>query len=184
MASRKKPLTQRQRSAIPKLRKLKKRGLFKGRVRRPSRYGIKQTGVFGNVLADRAAVVKVPRSKLKDYKGAFTVRAGRVIIPRAKGEKVFFNPKSAQVESVRRESGKKIRSQYRPVDMNQLDTLPLGPGLFYVLPLGSHFHYRAKTLGDIKKFVFEYEAKYRRSYKNWQRYVRIEEIDDSDSAEE
>src|ERR1019366_9186741 len=98
MATRKPRLTQAQKAARPKLAKLKKLGLFRGNVSRPSRHGVKQTGVFAQVLAKRAAIVTVPRprapkvgpkapDRLKQYAGAFKVRGRRVVLPKIEGER-------------------------------------------------------------------------------------------------
>lgn len=184
MSTKKPRLTQAQKAARPKLARLKKLGLFKGRVHRPSRHGIKQTGVFAQVLSKKAAVVSVPRSKLKQYSEAFTVRGGKVVLPKIEGERYHYDKKAGAIVSTRTQHGQRIRKTVLPVpSVANLGDVPLGPNRYYVLPLGQNFHVREKTMKAIKAFVFEYEQRYKRRYRNWQKYVVIEEIIGGDSGD-
>lgn len=176
MSKRKARLTQAQKEARPKLRQLKKLGLFKGRVTRPSRHGIKQTGVFANVLAKKAAVVKIPKGKRKEYSQAFKVRGGKVVLPKIEGERYRYDKKAGAIVSVRRQHGETIKKTVLPRELTNVGDVPLGTNKFYVLPLGQHFHIREKTMEAIRAFLFEYETRYKRRYKDWQKYVVVEEI--------
>lgn len=177
MSKRKSALTQAQKAAVAKLAKLHRKGFFKGNVRRPTRYGIRQTRVFANVIADKAAVVKVPRGKAKEYKDAFKVKGGKVVIPKIEGERVRYNKKTGMIESTRFQHGERIKKQIIPTTIDKATEFKLGKNQYYVLPLGQHFHIREKSMAAIAAFIYEYEMKYGRAYKNWQKYVVIETLE-------
>lgn len=178
MPTRKKPLTQAQKSAIPKLAKLKERGLFAGNVRRPSKYAIKQTKVYKDVLDGRASVVKVPRNKAREYRDAFRVKGTSVVVSRGKTEKVRYNKKAGEIQSIRHDYGKKIRKRILPTKPEGLDQLPKArKGQYYTIPFnrGSTIErFTFESIDELRKFMSGYEDR----WPNWEKYVEVEEMEE------
>src|SRR5258708_29317702 len=108
MASKKPRLTQAQKRASGTLFKLKRLGVFKGETKRPSRYGVKVARQLDYVAKGRAAVVTVPRGVATDYKQQYRVRYGKVIVPKAAGERVRFSKAQREITSTRKFQGKDI----------------------------------------------------------------------------
>ena len=93
--------------------------------------GSKQTGVFSQVLAKRAAVVTVPRGKRKQYAEAFKVRGNKVVLPKIEGERYHYDKKAGTIVSTRTQHGQRIRKTVLPVpSIADLGDVPLGPNLY------------------------------------------------------
>ncbi len=177
MTTRKPKLTQAQKSAIPKLAKLKEKGLFKGNVRRPSKYAIKQTKVYEDVITGKATVVKVNRATAVKYKEAFRVKGTRVVVNKGEGETVRYSRKTGEIVSTRKQYGKRIRKRILPIKPEKLDQLPKErKGRYYTIPFnrGSIIErFTFESMDELRKFMSGYEDK----WPNWEKYVEVEEIE-------
>lgn len=126
----------------------------------------------------------MPAKERAKYKGVFKVRGNKVVLPKIEGERYHYDKKKGAITSIRKQHGQTIRKTVLPTpSVADLGDIPLGPNLYYVLPLGQNFHVREKTMAAIKAFVFEYEQRYKRSYKTWQKYVTVEEVIGGEGAE-
>lgn len=176
MSKRKPPLTQAQKDAIPKLAKLKEKGLFKGNARRPSKYGVKQTKVFGDVISGKATVVKVSFKDARKYKDAFRVKGTRVVVNKDKDETVRYNRKTGEIVSIRKQYGKRIRKRILPTKPEKLDQLPKAKkGRYYTIPFyrgSSVERFTFESIDELRKFMSGYEDR----WPNWEKYVEVEEI--------
>ncbi len=158
------------------LAKLKKLGLYKGDARKaPTDYAQRQIRKYSDVLEGRAKVVTVPkRSVAREYTQVFRTKYRKVIIPARRGEKFFYNKKSGEVFSYNREYGHRIKRIFpkHRVTADNVKNLPQGKNIRFAIPIGKPGHReRFLTYEDLAQFMGAYER-----YKDWQKYVEIEEI--------
>lgn len=179
MPSKKPRLTQAQKAASSDLAKLKKLGLFKGNVRRPSRYAVKKSKDYQDVLKGKAAIVTAPKTTIaREYKQQFKTYGKKIIIPKAKNERWKFDKKEQAITSTRRAYGAKIKATIKPGEAKRVASagVPKGKKIRYVIPfnrgaLGTDY-LRFDDWDSLAKFMAEYER-----YKDWQQYVQYELVD-------
>lgn len=184
MATKKPRLTQAQKFAIPKLRELKRKGLFAGNVRRPSKYGMKQARVYDDVISGRASVISVPsHKKASSYKGAFRVKGNKVVVPKEKGETVRYDKKRGVITGVREAYGKRIRKDITPQKAGSVWDLPAErKGQLYTIPFRQGtgiVRFTFSTRSELAKFMSGYNDR----WPNWINYVEIESVDDAEDEE-
>lgn len=164
---------------------LKKLGLFKGRVRNPSRHGLAQIKKFAGVLKGDVAVLSVPPKVARDYREQYRVKYNKVLIPKAKGERVRYSKRKQEITSSREFAGKRITAR-KPRAVKSPYDLPRGPNIRYAVPLaGGAMRLRWDDFDQLVKDMTEYEQgrrnKYGARYAEWWKYVEIETIDDTDA---
>jgi hypothetical protein len=163
------------------LRELKKLGLFSGDLRKkPSRYGVKQTQKFADVLRKQSKVIEAPSRKIaKGHKEQFKVKGRKIIVPVKKGEKVLYSKKTGEIFTYRREMGVTIKGVYpkNAITPDNIDSLPQGKNIRYALPIGIGGRMERMTFAELKALP----AKYKRT-SLWKAYLQIEYLsrDDQD----
>lgn len=166
------------------LARLKKLGLYKGDARKqPTRYALRQIKEYKDVLDKRAKVVTVPKRKhAREYTEVFRTKYRKVVIPARSGEKFFYNKKSGEIFSYNREYGHRIKRIFpkHRVTADNVKDLPKGKNIRFAIPIGKPGHReRFLTFEDLAQFMGSYER-----YKDWQKYVEIEEILDDEIEDE
>lgn len=158
-------------------------GLFNGNTKRPTRHGLKVARELRFAAEGRAAVVDMPPSIAREYKGQYRVKGRKVIVPKAPGERVRFNKTRKEITSSRKFGGKIITAR-KPRAVNSPYDLPRGPNIRYAVPFGGgRVRIRWDSFDQLLKDMEKYETS-KNAYKNWWRYVEIEEISDDDSDDE
>lgn len=183
MPTKKRRLSQAQKAAIPKLRELKKLGLFGGRVRAPSKYGVSQTKKFSDVLTGKAAVVTAPPKAVREYRaaGRFKVKGRKIVVPKEKGERVKYDKKLGAISSTRETYGQRVKT-VKPPRGGETMKAPRGKRKVYVIPIGPR-RFRFTSRAELEKFMRPYEQG-TRPYEKWREYVEIEFLDRDDDLED
>lgn len=141
---------------------------------------------YADVLAGKAAVVRIPKSEKKRFKGIFPVVGDTIIVPKVKGERnVRYDPKAGEVVS----KVKRGKRTYNKVIFRDLDKLKEPSGdrqRYFSVPFkrgkgrkGKIDYQTYDSLNELKLFMNTYVEDGR--YKDWARYVQIydaESLDD------
>ena len=148
------------------------------RSQRETRYMKSLVKKYSDVLSGKATVVNVGRKTAKEYsEDTFRPRFGKIVVPKKKGEHVYFDKKSKQVITTRKEYGQSIKKIIRPQKEFSIESLPKprkGKRLFYRVPFNGWTNSpRFEDLQELKNFMSGYEA----SFPNWQNHIEIEEVD-------
>lgn len=172
---------------------LKRLGLVSNKIdarsQKSTRYMRDQVEIrFAKVLSGHEIAVKVPRRKdAKRFASGFDTKGKIVIVPNNKHNisKPRFSKKTGQIVATRKEYGKLIKSFYEPFSADDLSNLPRGKNVTYSIPLG-HGFYRNDDLEQFIAFMTQYESggHNHHAYKDWRKYVTVEEVDHNDNGEE
>jgi len=172
--------------------KLKSLGLVSARVdaraQKPTRYMRKQVETYGDVLAGRAKVVKAKsRSAAKAAAGEQFRQKGRaVVVPvQNKADRVRLT-KSGEIRSYGTENGRKVTRvlRTRQLDLYDRSTYPRGTGILYRMPFGKGpkaYRISFDDVDELFAFMFQYESDPKNPYNDWQKFVEIVYLDDSDN---
>lgn len=162
---------------------LKKKGLYKGELRRrtPTDYGRRLTRDLADVVKGDATVVTVgKRSKVREYKGAgFRGRFNKVVVPKkGASDTARYNKRAGIITVTREDHGIKRKVTIAP---QRGDTLILpkpkkGKKYMFVVPFGGGQRMRFDTAEQMIEFMMPYETAARNPYHNWRAYVEIEEM--------
>lgn len=172
------------------VKELKRLGLYKGDLRKPiTEHAARQAKQFSDVISGKATAVKAPRHVAREFKQTFKTKYRKVVIPRREGEKVIYDKKSGRIVSFREQYGRRITRIIPPhaVTADNVGSLPQGPDIRYVIPIGAPGHVeRFATFDDLAHFMQAYEVphfvtgdKYgsrMSQYQHWNKYVEIEII--------
>lgn len=163
--------------------KLKKRGLYRGDLRKPvTAYGRKVFRDYQDVLNKKAAVVSTrTRKEARLYADVFKVKYNKVAVPKeTRKENVRYNPKTGEIYSYRHQYGKRIKAVKVVRRADSWHGLPPEkPGRFYRMPFGAASHgkgYTFDTRADLAKFMQPYETS-KNPYNNWWRFVEIIDVE-------
>lgn len=161
------------------LRKLRDLGIIK-RVdlrKLPTRKQRRLIRKYDAVVKGRAVVLK-PKNP-KSYRNVFKVSGKNVIVPRAKGDRWRLN-KAGKITRSRKTAGRSSTATMEPASNVRRPSKGKAPRVAYAIPFGRSGGgvewYRFPTYDALKKFLAEYESKYRRKYKNADDYILVEEL--------
>jgi hypothetical protein len=164
------------------LKKLQSTGLYSGKVdfrKAPTKYQKALIRKFSDVVTGKAAVVKPANPKAYPQ---FKQRAGRVIVPRRKGERITVT-KTGEIEGKRRVGRRVVKSKFRHVPKGE--RVPRSKaGVQYAIPFnsgGGEIRWqRFPDYDTLAKFMEGY------NYKDWPDYVVEEKIgaDENEDADE
>lgn len=178
------PSTKKQKSQAARLKKdrakLRSLGLLSKKVdlrKKPTTYQKKLIERYRDVLTGKAKIVKAKdASAASKFKKTYDVTGDKIIVPVRKGERIQYSEKKNEIVATRKERGKTIRT----TRISEGELAPLEKGQYWVVPFAGGQRFRTndfKTLLDFMKF---YESKPDRPYKNWRRFVEIEDYEDAD----
>jgi len=168
---------------ITKLRDLGLTGTRKIDLRKaPSKSEINLIRKYGDVLGGKAAVIKIPKSEKKSFKGIFPIVGDTIIVPKKKGERVKYDPKVGEITG----SYRKGKKTYKEILFRDLDKIKPPKGdrqRFYTVPFKRGKGRKAKydyqtfdSLTEMKNFMAEYGKSGR--YKDWGRFIKIIDAED------
>jgi hypothetical protein len=168
------------------LKTLKASGLYSGKTdlrRSPTPYQKSQIRRFADVITGKATVVR-PKSP-SAYRGKFDVKGDKVIVPRAKGERIGLS-----------KTGKITRTRKTPRGPRKATIIPVGPpkpgrgippapppgkALVYYLPFrrgsgkGQTTQWMRFSYDKLVNFFIEYDLDDEQTA-DWLRYLEIEEM--------
>lgn len=160
---------------------LKDTGLYSGKIdlrKTPTKYQRSLLDRFSDVISGKAAVVK-PKDP-KSYKGLLPVKGDKVIVPKRAGEKIKLNKAGEITIETKTKKGKKRTRRYVKKARAKKRAEKPAPNKRYGIPLmfgdGRHTIF-FPTFDELQKFMEGYE------YKDWQRYV-VEEIIEDDEDDD
>jgi len=174
--------------------KLKSKGLVSkykdARKQAPTRYMREQVKKYSDVLAGKAQVVHVPRTKqAKQFADKFRTKGKTVVIPIEQGERVHYDKRANEMIGVRRVQGRKVRKAYTSGKMEDVIRLPeLKRGQLYQIEFANGQTWRFDSKADLVAFMYPYEhpeqkpnQKYKRTpWRTWKQYVQIVSTADDD----
>lgn len=162
--------------------RLKSMGLVSKRVdarkQKSTRYMREQVEKrFADVLAGKAVAVKVPRHKdTAQFQSTFDVKGKRVVVPLEPGaSRPRYSKKTGSISGDVQLNGKKFKRIYSRVSADTAHKLAKGKHIRYTIPIGTGFH-SEDTWEGMMAFMYPYETK-KNPYKNWERYIMIDEFD-------
>lgn len=170
--------------------RLREVGLISKRVSlkaKPTIYERTQLWKFRNVLARKATVVTVPKAIAAAYrKAGFAVRSAKgkravVVVSRRKGERVTFQKTTGYIIAKRGKTKRIYHVANLPPPARKS-----GKKYFYVLPYVNGQRIRFDEYGELQNWMMQSSASPAKggNYKDWERYVEIEEDDiDADTGE-
>jgi hypothetical protein len=168
------------------LQTLKNTGLYNGKIdlrKAPTPYQKGQIRKFADVIAGKASVVR-PKNP-SAYRGKFVTKGDKVIVPRAKGERIGLS-----------KTGKITRTRKTPRGPRKATVIPVGPpkpgrgippapppgkALVYYLPFrrgrgkGQTTQWMRFTYDKLVNFFLEYDLDDEQT-RDWLRYLEIEEM--------
>ena len=169
---------------------LKRKGLVSDKINaakhKPTDYMLRQIRKYKPVLEGKAAVVKVSKEDAKKFSDDFAVKNRRVVVPKAEGEKVRYSKKTGQITGTRTQYGQKIKRRRLKIKTNEDIRRLEGKGIRFAIHFAGGTVYRFSFAdGDngIITFMETYEQRERNPFKNWHKYVEVEEVDDDDDDE-
>lgn len=160
---------------------LKSKGLISPKVDartvQPTSHMTKQIKKFQNVLTGKATVVRAgSRKQAKEYSQQFPTKFKSIVITKEANEKIRMNTKTGEISSYRNQFGKRIKKIYSKRKIENLNQLPTGPNVNYTVPFkrgpNRVERYTFPDLKTLKEFMEGYGDK----YKDWMKYVEIEQI--------
>ncbi len=162
------------------LKILRSAGLIhKADLRRPPTPAAKRAiRKYKNVIEGRAKVVR-PKNP-RTYKNVFKVAGKNVIVPKGKGQRIGID-KAGKI-TIKRMLGKgkkKRTSSGRMTPAKKVRRPKAGERVAYAIPFNSGGRvtwFRFATYDALKKFLAEYESKYRRGYKHADDYILVEHL--------
>lgn len=142
---------------------------------------------FSKVLTGEAVAVKVPRRKfLENFKTGFDVKGRSVIIPIEPGAaRPHFSKITGTISGDVELNGRSFKRIYTPVNADTAHKLAKGKHIRYTIPIGAGFH-SEDTWDDMVRFMFPYTTaggKEKNPYKNWQKYILIDEFSNDEIDE-
>lgn len=171
-------------TAKRELARLKKFGLYRGSARKqPTRYARDLLKKYQDVLRGQAAVVTAPRQKnAREYREVYRTKFRKVVIPTKPGTKFYYNRKTGEIFSYSQQYGHTLRTLFPKHPLTEAEARKYAgrKNVRFVIPIGPPGHRERFTgYADLAQFMNGYKT-----YKNWQRYVEIEEILDLAALDE
>lgn len=153
---------------------LKRKGLVSPKIdarsQKPTRYMLEQVKKYADVLNGHATVLKVPKDVRDELKSAYAVKRGRVVIPTTGSETAHYSKKRGVTKTTRIGKNKGTVRVHVYENLDQL-RVKEGPGVRYAVPFAGGQRYRFEKFDELYRFMKEGYA----SYKEWWRYVELEE---------
>jgi hypothetical protein len=167
------------------LRKLRDLGLISPKTdlrKAPSKRAISAIRKFQDVLSRKAVIVK-PRDP-KSYTAGFRVVGDKVIIPRAKGEKIKLS-KTGKITKTTKRGNKTITRTIKIEQVNKI-TRPSNKAIVFRVPFKkrgtTEIEYRTFTYDGLKTFFAEYLRNINQ-FDDWAQFIEEESVT-FDNAEE
>lgn len=161
------------------LKKLREVGLYTGKAdarKKPSPYLKSILKKYSDVLSGKAIVVE-NKAAAKLYKGTFRTSGDLVIIPKAKGEKIYASKKTGEITTTRKFGKQTIKSTMLPGGGTASEAKNKAKG-YYVLHL-KHGGMRFQSYDEMVRTVNEVSPKLAQAVAggfDWKKWVTFETV--------
>jgi len=137
---------------------------------------IKLLSKFSDVLQRRAKVVTVPKGfAIRQARKNFRVQGMQIVVPHRKGEHVRID-RGGNITATRHIKGHRVK---RILHFGgEMPKPPRGKKFMFSVPFANGQKVRFDDLDALRAFMQPYAEK---TYKDWQDYMEIEEVDDDEA---
>ena len=139
---------------------------------------------FKDVLSGKAVAVKLPKRTIAEtFEGTFDRKGKRVIVPIEQGAKrPRYNPKTNVISGNVELNGKKFKRIYSKLNADTAHKLKRAKNILYTVHFSHGYAITADTWEQLNELMFGYTAEggAKKPFKNWEKYVSIDEFEPGD----
>lgn len=175
------------------LKKLRDAGLIDKRTnlrKSPSKGLVSKLRQFSDVLSGKAKAVKVDKQTAKKFRRIYRTKGDIVVIPRAKGERVYFDRSERKIKSVKTVKSRGKKRTYRKTierDISRIKPPKRGRVRLYRLPLfrgkkRKPDYITSDNLADLESLIGR-SKKLADSFGDWKNYIEVIDVSAEDYEE-